>query len=618
MKKIAFLAPNEGKLTEIKNIAHDFQDDIIFAVGSLADGVLKAKELIRQGVEVILARGETAFNIRDRYPDIVVIDIPITGFDLVQTLDKARQLGDKVAVVSFPSMINQIELLEAALGVTIKKYYLSCREDIDEAILNAIHDGANVITGGYTAINAAKKMNLPYVEFVIGGQAYLECFNNAKSILKSIEQQKRRAGLIKTVMNHAYEGILSIDEKGMISSINPVAERILNSKCEQSYYINELWPELELSKVLTTGKTEANRFLTINGIQILCNKAPILDGGTIIGAVATFQDITKIQKMESRIRNEIYSKGHIACYTFSDISTIDQTTKNVIGMAKSFADTEANVLVNGETGTGKEVFAQSMHNHSKRAKGPFVAVNCAALPAQLLESELFGYVSGAFTGASKEGKAGLFEVAHTGTIFLDEIGEMDYGNQGRLLRVLQERAVVRLGSTKVLPIDVRVIAATNKDLPDLLAQHKFREDLYYRLNVLQLKIPPLRQRKRDIANYAKMFLAEFSPAGQTVKLSTSAVKILENYSWPGNIRELRNIMQRVVVLNKRKTISAAFLAQLLTGGDNEKKECELTEEAQAIHEALSVCSGSILEAANMLNISRTTLWRKMNKLGIKA
>ncbi|SFM15942.1 sigma 54-interacting transcriptional regulator [Pelosinus propionicus] len=618
MKKIAFLAPDEGKLTEIKSVLYDFHNEVIFEVGSLADGLLKAEKLIQHGIDIILARGETAFNIRDKYPDIVVVDIPITGFDLVQTLEKAKQFGDNVAVVSFPSMIKQIESLESALGVNIKKYYLSRREEVDRAIDDALKDGANVIIGGFTAKKATQKRSLPYVEFVTGQQVYLECFQTAKSILKSIEQQKRRAGLIKAVLNHAYEGILSIDEKCLISSINPVAQRILNLRANVGENINEVWQELRLDKVLLTGKEELNQFLKVNQIKILCNKVPIMDRGRIIGAVATFQDITKIQKMESRIRNEIYAKGHVAAYTFKDISFVDQVTKEVLDMAKNFAVAEANVLLNGETGTGKEVFAQSIHNFSNRAKGPFVAVNCAALPAQLLESELFGYVSGAFTGASKEGKSGLFEVAHTGTIFLDEIGEMDYINQGRLLRVLQERSVVRLGSTKVIPIDVRIIAATNKNLHDLVINHKFREDLYYRLNVLQLRIPPLRRRRRDIGNYAKMFLAEFADSSNTeLKLSAEATKVLESYSWPGNIRELRNVMQRVVVLAKRKTISGVFLKKMLTIEEDDKQNPDELEEAIAIENALTKFKGNITEVAKFLNVSRSTLWRKMNKLGLK-
>jgi transcriptional regulator with PAS, ATPase and Fis domain len=618
MKKIAILAPYEEKLSAIKKILHEFSNEIVFEVGSLAAGLAKAKVLIDKGIEIIIARGETAFNIRDAYPDIVVVDIPITGFDLAQTLEEARQFGENIAVISFPSMINQIERLESALDINVKKYYLSCKEECEGAVDRALAEGANVIIGGFTATFVAKRRNIPCVDFITGAQAYLDCFNTAKNILKSIEQQKQRAGFMKTVLSHAYEGIVSVDEKGTISSINPVAQRILHVKEDRRHSISSIWPELELEKILVTGKAELNQIFRINEIQILCNKVPIIDRGRIIGAVATFQDVTKIQKMESRVRKEIYAKGHVATYTFEDIISEDRTTKEILEMAKRFATSEANVLLSGETGTGKEVFAQSIHNYSKRSGGPFVAVNCAALPAQLLESELFGYVSGAFTGANKGGKPGLFEVAHTGTIFLDEIGEMDYVNQGRLLRVLQERTVVRLGSTRVLPIDVRVIAATNKELSELVSAHKFREDLYYRLNVLELKIPALRQRKRDIVSYAKRFLEEFAQMeGIRLRLSVEAMKRLEKYEWPGNIRELRNVIQRLVILASKKTISANFLSQVLTGESGQKQDLSHSPEAETIRKTLTACGGNAAEAAKRLMISRTTLWRRMNKLGLK-
>jgi len=621
VKKIAFLAPSEDKLDRIRELLKDYEDEVVFAVGSLRDGLAKAEKLIKQGIEIIIARGETAFNIRDSYPEIVVLDVPISGFDLALALEGARKIGDNVAVVCFASMIKQIECLESALGVHIKKYHLHSREHVDRTIDKALKDGADVILGGYTTNMAARKRGLPHVEIITGDQAYVETFYNSRSILKSIEVEKRRSGFIKTVLNHAYEGILSIDEKGTIYSMNPIAQKILKVSVNDNEKVNiaDVWPELKLEEVLRSGKNELNQFYKIHDTQILCNKVPITDQTGAIGAVATFQDITKIQMMESKIRKEIYSKGHVTAYTFENVYAFDQATKTVIEGAKSFAATEANILITGETGTGKEVFAQSIHAAGKRCKGPFVAVNCAALPAQLLESELFGYVSGAFTGASREGKPGLFEIAHNGTIFLDEIGEMDYTNQGRLLRVLQERSIMRLGSDRVIPVSVRIIAATNKNLRELVAQGKFREDLYYRLNVLNLWIPPLRSRQRDIAHYARMFLEEIVfESGKNIRLSTGALRVLENYSWPGNIRELRNIMERVAAIAQREVVSTSFISQMLAVEQGAITEStDENEEAARINKALGDCDGKIAEAAKFLKMSRTTLWRKMNQLSIK-
>jgi len=617
-KKIAFLAPSKHNLEQIKDFLNEYHNEIIFDVGSLEDALVKARELIDKGVEIIIARGETAFKIRDAYPEIVVIDVPISGFDLAVTLEQAREFGKNIAVISFPAMIKQIECLEAALGVRIMKYNLVSRDAVNIAVDNALQDGAEVLLGGYTTVTAARKRGIPCVGIITGKQAYVETFLRARDFLTTIAIEKRKSGMIQTVLDHSYEGILSIDEKGVITTINPVARKILGFAAQTQQKVADVWPELQLDRVLAGGKEELNQLYSINNVQILCNKVAIKDGKRIIGAVATFQDVTKIQSMESRIRKEIYSKGHIAAYTFEDVQTYDQKIKAAIEMAKSFAASDASVLVNGETGTGKEVFAQSIHNYSKRAKGPFVAINCAALPAQLLESELFGYVGGAFTGANKEGKPGLFEVAHTGTIFLDEIGEMDYINQGRLLRVLQERVVVRLGSDRVIPVSVRVIAATNKKLPDLIAAGKFREDLYYRLNVLNLIIPPLRKRRKDIMPYVKTFLADMSrEAGKNITLSHGALKVLEDYDWPGNVRELRNVIERITVIAKQGKVSASFVTQVINPEDNmEGHEIE-SEDTAVIKQALAACNGNISETAKLLNLNRTTLWRKMNKFNIK-
>lgn len=620
MKKIAYLAPSEEKLAHIKTLLREYDSEILFETGSLVDGVSKAKTLIKQGIDVIIARGETAYNIRDTYPEVAVVDVPISGFDLALALEKARTYGGKVAVVSFASMIKQVECLESALGVQIKKYYLHSRDEVAAVIDQAVREGANVILGGYSTGVIAVKKAVPFVEIYTGDQAYVETFYAARSLLKTIELERRKTAVIKAVLDNAYEGILSIDDKGFVHSINPVAQRIL--KCRDLELnrvpISDLWPELGLEQVLNTGNATHNQFYKMHESQLLCNKVPIKDrAGRVIGAVATFQETTKIQKMESRIRKEFYAKGHVAHYHFSDIVARDALTKNVLEMAKSYAGTDAGILITGETGVGKEVFAQSIHNAGRRAKGPFVAVNCAALPAQLLESELFGYVGGAFTGANKEGKPGLFEVAHTGTIFLDEIGEMDYANQGRLLRVLQERSIMRLGSDRVIPVDVRVIAATNKNLRELIGLEKFREDLYYRLNVLKLQILPLRQRKKDIAQYARQMLAQLgADTDKQVRLSVGAAKVLERYTWPGNIRELRNVMERALAIGARNVINAAFMERILNSDGMALGDSSQTSETERIQQALTACDGKIAEAAERLKITRVTLWRKMKKLNI--
>jgi transcriptional regulator with PAS, ATPase and Fis domain len=625
MKKIAYLAPDAEKLDHIKALLAGHHDELEFAVGSLKAGVKKAKELIDGGVDIIIARGETAYNIRDAFPEVIVVVVPITGFDLAMALEKSRQYGSPVAVVSFASMIRRIEQLETPLGVKILKCELPPSPSpaiINREIDRALAAGAQVILGGFTPFKAAQERAIPYVSIPTSDEAYVETFHHARSLLQSIEQERGKSGFIKGVLGYAYEGIVSIDKTGAIRLINAAAQRILNYHPEKAKKkrIMELCPEMELQSVLDSGKEERDRIYRIKGTQVLCNKVPILSRNCIIGAVATFQEIDRIRNMESRIRKEIYAKGHVARYNFDMIRAVDKKTKELLLLAGNIADADANVVILGETGTGKEVFAQSIHRASRRCNGPFVAVNCAALPASLLESELFGYVEGAFTGAKKEGKQGFFELAHGGTLFLDEIAEMDYGLQSRLLRALQERAVMRLGSDRILPVDVRVIAATHDDLRTLVQEGKFRQDLYYRINILNLYLPPLRERRKDIPVYAQTFIDECVAAGRRVTLSAGALRYLERLDWAGNVRELRNMMERIVAMSKRETISAGHIRALLDDAvprpAAEKRSPRAIREEKELREALAAGEGDLDKTAGILGVSRVTLWRRMSRYAI--
>jgi len=299
----------------------------------------------------------------------------------------------------------------------------------------------------------------------------------------------------------------------------------------------------------------------------------------------------------------------------------------IVNLAIEYSAVDSNVLLLGETGVGKEVFAQGIHNASSRRNEPFVAVNCAALPENLLESQLFGYVEGAFTGASRGGKMGLFEQAHRGTIFLDEIAEISPKIQGHLLRVLQEREIMRLGDDRVIPVDVRVIAATNKKLSRAMQEGHFRSDLFYRLDVLTLEIPPLRERSDDILLMLEMFMQRYAIKFHKCekKLSPSARRLLKEYSWPGNVRELRNIAERLTVLNRPndEMVDEVTIVSLLSLRSeavppvnsgrtiNGFKRKKLAAQQEMIEKLLGETKFDYDKTAQALGISRTTLWRRL-------
>ena len=349
--------------------------------------------------------------------------------------------------------------------------------------------------------------------------------------------------------------------------------------------------------------------------EIVINFHPIVIQNATVGLVATLQELRQLQDIEQITRRELVRRGRIAKHSFAEIQTQVPLMRRVVDDAIRFAGYDSPLLILGETGVGKEYFAHAVHQASRRKNGPFLAVNCASIPESILESELFGHSEGAFTGSRRGGKMGLFEQAHGGTIFLDEIGEMLEQCQVRLLRVLQEYEVYRLGDNRTIPIDIRVIAATNRDLWSLVKNRKFREDLFYRLEALTIEVPPLRERKADIDMFVRHSINHFNRlySGAVTDIAAEAMRLLQEYDWPGNIRELQNIVGRLVALAADSCITADEVRRCLKHRINEPTpECGLrAAETAVIRQTLQETGGNKQLAANLLGISRATLWRKL-------
>lgn len=350
---------------------------------------------------------------------------------------------------------------------------------------------------------------------------------------------------MSTVLDVIDDGIIVTDRDYNIIHCNESTGRILNY--DEGYinrfkHINEFFPVELLNRILVDDKLE-NTLIKSLGLNksFLVTKKDLEVYDHIHGCVILIKDITEFENLENKLRKQLIQQGYIAKYRFKDIIGKSPQIIKVIERAKKIAEINRTTLITGESGTGKELFAQSIHNASKRKSNPFVAINCAALPSELLESELFGYEEGAFTGARKGGKKGLFELAHGGTIFLDEIGDIPMDLQVKLLRVLQEKEVMRIGGNSIIPIDVTVIAATNRDLKVLINNDQFRRDLYYRLNVLNLHLPPLRKRKEDIPYLINDILKKIDMEHK--KINDRLMKLLVNHPWEGNVRELRNYVE---------------------------------------------------------------------------
>ncbi|GAX90186.1 sigma-54 interaction domain-containing protein [Effusibacillus lacus] len=432
---------------------------------------------------------------------------------------------------------------------------------------------------------------------------------------------KKTTTPIQAIVDASHDGIIAIDKQANITLVNKNAMEILGlPEGIVGQKITKFIPNSDMLRILSTGKKEIGDIAVVLNRQIVINRLPIVVDGEIVGAVSTFKEITDIQKMEMRIRKQFTESGLEAKYRLEDIAGSSAAIKETKKLAERFGKTDATVLILGESGTGKELFAQGIHLTSSRAVGPFVAVNCAALPGNLLESELFGYDEGAFTGARKGGKPGLFELAHGGTLFLDEIGEMSLPIQALLLRVLQEKKVRRIGGEKVIPVDVRIVAATNRDLEELIRAKQFRPDLYYRLNVLTLELPPLRDRLEDIPKLTESVVQEICEKmnKRITSIDHSLYRIFRQHDWPGNVRELRNVVERMVLLcedGRLKKEDAEFFGKKLApkkSGSGAGRDWEETERVMILS-ALQRANGNKTEAARLLGMDRTTLWRKIKK-----
>lgn len=615
---ITLLAPDGALREQAENVLAPDHGDIALVTGLLGKGVAIASRLVAAGTEILITRGGTASAIRKAGLELVVVEIPITGFDIIQTVEEAKRFGRVIGAVAFPSMIRGIGCLSSSLGLEIRLYPITDESEAAAKVAQAVAEGATVVIGGYITGNAAADIGVDCVIIKSSGEAILQAAEEAKRIAYARGIEKAKSGLFRTVLDYSYEGIISVDAKLAVTFFNPVAEKILNTRSETvlGKSLSTLWPAFDIADVVRSMHDETRQIVGIDNIDIMCNKAPIIVDGVAVGAVIAFQDVTQIQQMEAKVRHRIYASGHVANFTFPDIVCRSPAMERIKEVARDFALLDLSILIEGETGTGKELFAQSCHRSSPHANGPFVAINCAALPRDILESELFGYVGGAFTGASPKGKPGLFEIAHGGTIFLDEVSEIDRVTQGKLLRILQERKVMRLGSDRIVPFDVRVITATNRNLRELIARNKFRSDLYYRLNVLHIRIPPLRQRKGDTALLAQHFL-ETRRANRELEFSPAALRELEHHDWPGNVRELQNVVERAIVACKGTTVDVAIVREIL---DDQNPDAPAGEhasfEAEQIREALAEARWKYASAAQSLGISRTTLWRKIKRFGI--
>ncbi len=630
---IVFVAPYKRLGELFQEVCDEFGKHYPVIVGELEEGAHCVEVFREKGVDVIISRGGTAIAIRRLLPDIPVVEVPVSSIDLLKAINEAREETDRIILGGFRQFTYGLEELGDLFQFQLKILELEepspqQPEQVVSTLLEYRKQGYQMLVGDTTAVGLAEKHAFQTVLIRSGRKALVQAIREAEGVAEIRRRELETSRHLQVLTDYAQEGILFIEPDGRISHFNLKAEKILKVPAHRILGKNvfDLFPEMLSGETLRNGRRALEKHVTILGQSVSLNVIPVEVSKRISRFIVTFTPRLTLDRPKGKTGCEEHN-GLTAEYSFEDIIGSCAVMQRVKSEAREYAEVDSPILLYGETGTGKEMFAQAIHNASPRRSRPFVAFNCAALPESLLESELFGYSEGAFTGAVPRGKAGLFELAQGGTIFLDEINEISPNTQVRLLRVLQEKKIRRVGDDKIISIDVRVICASNVDLQSLVEQKRFREDLFYRINVLNLSIPPLRQRVEDIPLLVEFFLKRYNMyfRKNVTGLSLEALQVLQGYVWPGNVRQLENILERLVIKSKDPVISASLTREILNGEPGFKSPsshqvpslsipCGLDLESierLIIEEMIQRSNGNKQWVADQLGIGRTTLWRKI-------
>lgn len=650
MTKVAIVYLYPQFVQHIKKINDEFSSVEIklFCEGKHADIVKVAKKAEREKFDAIVCGGFTYDALIGKV-DIPLISTEPALSDLIYSwLNLKRSFTNIKSAAVFLFHRNSM-LQEEGLEKHLSSFfdakiefvkYKSIAEYRD--YIDCYRDKVDVIIGGAHSVEICKEKNIRNYFLGVGVNTLrlgvLEAIRVADAKLAEVFKRNQ----IQAVLDSSNESIIYVDNHSRIELMNNSAIKFFDLPGEiefEQLYFSDIIPNSKLDKVITTGEPILEDIQTLpKGNKIVLNMIPVDINSKVGGVAITFKDVTQLIETEKRIRADLHRKGTVAKYTTKDILGKSELIEECRNLIKRFGKFDANVLLYGETGTGKELFAQSIHNESKRMNEPFYAINCASLPENLLESELFGYTEGAFTGAKKGGKQGIFELAHGGTIYLDEIGEMSLSCQSKLLRVLQEKEVRKIGDDRLIPVDVRIVAASNKNLSVECTDGNFREDLFYRINVMNLTIPPLRERKDDILSLIEYYIEHYSEANVQEKRSFNfeddAIEFLLNYPWTGNVRELQNFVQRLLIYRidedqvSKHSVENLLMGNPLRGKEPKNKMVELSEDppnkvnlkekmndmtVAVIKEALETFDGNITKTAEHLGINRTYIYRKIKE-----
>lgn len=624
-----------------QDIVQDYEEhaDIRLVTRGFDDAVEAIRGASPGAVDVVVAAGSNGAYLRSRV-DVPVVLVNVSGFDVMDALTRARRTSSAIGLITYGEPPVEFERFTTTFDIKLlHRTYRSAR-DAENQVLDLKERGVGAIAGPGLVTDLAEREGLRGV-FLYSHASVRAAFDTALEVARGGRLEAAKRARLDAILRHLRDGVLALGPTGRVESINPKMAEICGMAAEMAVgkTLSDLIPGLDLNlPALQPGDAEFVHSIGRKSYVMHC--IALFEQGLQTGMMLTAQESQALQRIDRSLRSRHRPRHLIARYRLTDLLGQSEAMRRLREVAARYARSDATTLISGESGTGKELVAQGIHNESERRAFPFVAVNCGAFPETLLESELFGYEEGAFTGARRGGKLGLIESAHGGTLFLDEIGEMPLVLQTRLLRVLQEREVVRLGANEPTPVDIRVIAATHRDLDQLMRQGSLRDDLYYRLNILRICVPPLRARLADLPGLIAELLAR-AARRITVDLPLDALVAgmlphCMTYDWPGNVRELENIVERIAIFYAaghgvdagwrigsdgvevidpepalREIAPEMFIVPAAESAGESLKVSVRDRELAVIHSMLQECGGNQLEVCRRLGISRSTLWRRL-------
>ncbi|MDR2387630.1 MAG: sigma 54-interacting transcriptional regulator [Deltaproteobacteria bacterium] len=640
VSEVAFIAPYRALADLGAKVAKSLNWPIHLKVGDLSAGFLEAKGLIERGVKMFISRGGTAGLIKKL--GLPVVEIGVSACDILEGLNQLTKsrpdFKGPLGLIGFENILTSAHRLAGILKMDLRLAVIGHESEVPDRLKSLMEAGVEVVLGDQVVTDQAEALGLTAVLVQSGEDAVADALREARerlNMLNRADQEHRRhlavLSQFKTVLDVLEDPVLILDQKAVVHNLNQAAMNRQANGLDGPLDRFD-WQSLPaFRQAFTSGRPQADQLTIIDGKRFLLDFRPISQqtesGGSddLLMAVIA-RSAEKVETSERRLRQKAYLKGHVARYRFEDIVTQDAAFKRLLELSAEYAQSDSAILIQGESGTGKEMLAQSVHNHKFGGQVPFVALNCGSLPATILESELFGYAPGAFTGALKDGKKGIFELAHGGTLFLDELGEMPLDLQNRLLRAIEEKAILPVGADRLIPVRVRILAATNVNLAQAVRLGRFRKDLFFRLGVLTISIPPLRDRGRDplilFQKLTREINANLDPLfWENPRLSGPIL----DHPWPGNAREVKNLVERLSIITggftrRLKEVETLLAEGLAASRHMAEPPSDLPtpalksplDKSAWLQEALRIPRKGDL--AKELGISRSTLWRRLKRL----